>query len=84
MLGEGLHIVVAGGLTIKEFCHVGGQRILFIIPVAANLMGISVIEFHDELSQRIVFVERLHQLPANTSGNERVVQIMKWPVLKTR
>ena len=65
MLGEGLHVVVAGGLAFQEFFHVGEQRLLFIAHVAAYLMGISVIEFHDELSQRVVFVERFLQLAAD-------------------
>ena len=58
MLGEGLHIVVAGRLAVKEFFHIGEQRLLFIVHVAPDLVGILVIEFHDELCQRVVLVER--------------------------
>ena len=74
VLGEGLHIVVVGGTPLYERLHVGEERLLLILHVAADLMGILVVEAQDELGQRLALVERLLQLTADI-GQLKVEEI---------
>ena len=85
VLGEGLDAVACGGLAVDECLNVGEECALLIGHVAAYLVGILVVEAHDEASQRLVGIEAvLEFLPDEGQLEVEVVLVAGVEVVEQR
>ena len=48
MLRERLDVIVADGLSVQEGFHIGEEGLLFVLHVAADLLGIFIVKLHDK------------------------------------
>ena len=64
VLRECLDAVFCRCLTIEKSLDVWKQRLLFVHHVTSDLMGIFVVEFEDELCQRVAGAEALFKFLA--------------------
>ena len=61
VLGEGLHIIVTGRAPLQQGLHIREERLLFVHHMTTYLMRVLIIETHDQLSERVVRVQRLRE-----------------------
>ena len=61
VFGEGLYVESGIGITIYKCLNIREYHLFLVLHVVGDAMGIVIIEFEDETSEIVLFVESLHK-----------------------